>query len=430
MIEPRVKVTFGVELLTSAPIQRKQPNCCHGSSIAAKSAFSPNPTGSRAGPVQLYVRMASVEYRDIVLESPLFCIAGAKLYRRVGGTLGQSILWEQQHMLKFLGVRDPVAYRKQQHKRGYLDRLCADWTLPDGSWVAGDARLGKTIVLATSLITPWLLSQISPRGGTARESTREQARVLLLSFSAMFLRGLQHMPPATRIRVRLPCGAFAGELPLSSADSVPDDRSFVSFAPELGGVWARLQEGLQGKWHLPDMSSASAIDWCVFAHAYKTFTGSHDAVVLGMMSSLAREANNAIATCIELWLLQIYVPSVTGLERVQILLGKSGRQRVRMDSYTKAGALWKCKQSHGSTSTFLAAALDDPKLDCAINRAVANIYLGKVSSVFADTRRLMWTWDPGSYSGHEYNLGLAYSVDIRKAATVPPKVDLPKRSSR
>ena len=103
----------------------------------------------------------------------------------------------------------------------------------------------------------------------------------------------------------------------------------------------------------------------------------------------------------------MYVPGMSGSEKVRELLTKGGLRRVRMDDWTKAGATWKARQAHGSSSTFLEAATGDRHLDDAITRAFCNIFFAKVATEFCGVRRLSLAWDPGTYSGHQSNVGLA-----------------------
>ena len=137
-----------------------------------------------------------------------------------------------------------------------------------------------------------------------------------------------------------------------------------------------------------------------------------------LASSLAVDANRTMATTIEVLLPVKYVPSLSGREKNRELFTKTGR-RGPVDPYTKAGALWRARQAHGSSRTFLHGCLGHRNLDPAITRALGNMYLAKVKPAFSQVRRMSWAWDPGSYSGHRYNLGLAHSIDNDLAATLP-----------
>ena len=140
-----------------------------------------------------------------------------------------------------------------------------------------------------------------------------------------------------------------------------------------------------------------------------------------ILHSLRIHALSRLSVCIDVWLLVVYAPQMTGLEVIQPLLSKGGG-RQRMDDWTKCGALYRARQAHGSSSTFLEGALRDKNLDAAITRASCNIYLSKLGEQQAHQRRWSIAWDPGTYSGHQYNIGLAYSPDSGKAMTLPVKV--------
>ena len=218
-------------------------------------------------------------------------------------------------------------------------------------------------------------------------------------------------------------GELVGEVPWSQSRRVVDSRNLCSLYPQIVEYWSAVSDALPQPWRLPAVDEACVLDWLVFVAASGSIVdGRLGSRIHPVLRSLRLDAASVMCLAIELWVMVIYVPSLTGHERVATLLGPSGRQRTRMDDYTKAGALWRCRQAAGSTNTFLQAATGDGKLDGAICRATCNIFLRKVSSAFGGVRRLSWAWDPGSYSGHQYNVGMAHSLDIGKAAAIPVKV--------
>ena len=85
----------------------------------------------RASSWTIFILMDAARCRPIVLDSRNFCVAGAKLYRDSQLELGQSLFWEQRHLLSYIGAKDQRAFRKQQAKRGALSRVCGEWGLPD-----------------------------------------------------------------------------------------------------------------------------------------------------------------------------------------------------------------------------------------------------------------------------------------------------------
>ena len=133
-------------------------------------------------------------------------------------------------------------------------------------------------------------------------------------------------------------------------------------------------------------------------------------------------ANHRFAMGLDLWLLTVYTPEMTGHEDVETLWGETGRHRQRMDELTKSAALWRCQASTGSSGTFLEGCIADKGLDQAITRATCNIYISRVISAFANVRRLHMHWDPGSYTGHSINLGMCLNVDTGCASPLPVQV--------
>ena len=140
-----------------------------------------------------------------------------------------------------------------------------------------------------------------------------------------------------------------------------------------------------------------------------------------VLDSISVEALRKIAVSIELWVLFVVVPRLTGSEQVQPLVSKNGRRYGR-DSWTQKEALLRSTAAGGSSRTFLAGALGDLHIDNAINRAACNLLFDKLRHTFQGVRRLSVNFDPGTYAGHSYNAGLVWSADNKTGAPLPVKV--------
>ena len=360
--------------------------------------------------------------RPIVLSSPLFSINGIKLYLRSGRDIGASIFWEQQHVLQFLAVVDRVNYRKMQSRRGRLEKLCCDWSFTD-AFATGDRSMGSTVVLTSPLLIVWLL-RFSRDATHNRVSARpHMVKKLLFDFDEMALQGFAAHAVYSPIQVFTGCGMFCGELHFAGGAAVRAARDLLANQPRVVELWHRVKE-LRAADHwcqgMSNIEDASMGTWLLFlevaVHTLRPGSEMRD-----LLCCIGRAVLERLCTGIELWLLLRYVPTMTGSEVVNPILKKDG-SRTRRDSWSKAVALFNAQAATGSTTTFLAGALGDKHIDSAICRSCANIYLGKLGAKMSENRRWSIAWDPGGYSGHQYNVGLAWTADSKLAVTLPVKV--------
>ena len=363
--------------------------------------------------------------KPIVLASSAFCIHGIKGYHSPARTIGQSFFWEQQHLLQYLGIpgNARVEFRKGQLKRDRLGTVCEDWGLHNDNFLTGIKSMGDTVVLSTALATPWLFAMLFKSGGRHIP----QGRHILLkqvvdSFASLAKRGIDLYSLKSALQVLNPDDAILGEVAFRGGDPVRPGRDLLSLYPELNCMFEHVREWLAADtvWSLPAaIEEASLLDWVLFAclpHADRRLVPRHRVLVRQLrIATLDR-----LAAGIEIWMLLGYCPTMTGHELVLPLHRKNGRQR--MDSWTKAQALFRARSAHGSSSTFLEGATCDRHLDDAVTRAICNVYLDKLQALHSQHRRWSIAWGPASYSGHQYNLGLAFSADTGKAMPLPAKV--------
>ena len=112
---------------------------------------------------------------------------------------------------------------------------------------------------------------------------------------------------------------------------------------------------------------------------------------------------------------------ISTIRKLGALYGKKGRRRA-MGPLEIERCVEKIKRIYGSSSTAVRAMTYDKNLDQMITHGMCLIYSRQTLAVFDSCLRLSVNWDPGSYSGFQYNCGLAYSLEADVAAVVPPRV--------
>ena len=149
----------------------------------------------------------------VALDSPQFPLSSSKLYTTDCTEPGQVFWWEQKHFLRHISITNFRNYVKNQNKRGILDRLSVEWKLQGTTWHPGHQLMGKTTLLQTQLLLPWLLHTLKPhKHAFAHQQQREQLASLLETLHAVALTGYQHANITPSIKVMIPgtfCNACA-----------------------------------------------------------------------------------------------------------------------------------------------------------------------------------------------------------------------------
>ena len=337
------------------------------------------------------------------------------------------IFLEQKHILSHLGMsRNAVAFRKGERKRDTLQRIQDSWGLPPGLWHWSQPAMSNARVLGSKMVAPWLLNQILRPGHQPSATVVRAAMAVLRSIEHIAIPALGRATCDNPLHIADARGNFIGDVRAGPEHPVvPGERSILTLFPELVARWQTVREQLPDGMELPeDIDSATYLHWLIYCRSVPRSFRLRSRELQHVCMAIARAANDRLAQGFESWVICDYLPSMTGREAVRTMMTRSGR-RTKMDSFTVAGALHRCRLAHGSSSTFLHAALDDPNLDRAINRAMTNIFLGKVQQSFGGTTRLAWAWDAGTYGGASYNIGTAWSVDKCIASPMPVQAPFP-----
>ena len=364
-------------------------------------------------------------YRTFVFDSPAVHCPGMPIYRGIGGKVGASMYWEQQHLLRHLGQRGHVEYRERQARSNLLNRLAAEWDLGENSWDA-DAVFCKTVTLCTTMVLPWLLSTCVRRGPHMADSKTQILGELLRSFGKVALEGLQHLPAVRPLAVRNATGHVVALIPAwpgAGAGSYGDVDKLENLYPEALHAWQEMDSVLPCGWRIAAIEQATMLDWMLFA-SFAHRLGSRGAL-RALLDSIKQEANKVLSLGIEVWLLAQYIPAeMSGRETVATILTKSGRQQIRRNDFSKAVALLRSSAAGGSSGAYMAGALGDAAVDNAMTRAMCSVFFDDLNTVFGggQVRRLSWAWDPGSYGGVQYSVGVCHSLDNNRGAILPVMV--------
>ena len=104
-------------------------------------------------------RMATLSStRNYAVRANVCGSATVEVHHRDIADIGRGLYWEQIFWLDFLGVRDKVAYRKNQVRRAYLERTMPRWGLASIDFAHGSSEgdaLRQTS-LTTSALIAWL----------------------------------------------------------------------------------------------------------------------------------------------------------------------------------------------------------------------------------------------------------------------------------
>ena len=350
-----------------------------------------------------------------MLDSATISCRGAKLYRELGGAIGRSIHWEQRHLLTHIGESDLVEYRKRQARRQSLANIASQWGLMETSWRPASSGPAPTVTIDSSLLGPWLLSTVVRRGPPPSPCKVVKVGRLLRSLADAAEQGIKLFPRVPPLEVQNSAGRKLAEIPTISGAQIGADMDFRSFLPRVENVWQQVSEVVHDGWELRSIDRATFFDWLIVAH----IAAKHDWMPAPLCTSIARNANKILGTGLELWLLVVYVANITGRESVACIMAKSGRQQIRRDSFAKAIAMLRAEQSHGHGSGFLHGSLGDPGMDSVLSRAACTCYLAELEKHFATVKRMSWAWDPGTYGGVSFSVGLCHSIDNDRAAALP-----------
>ena len=86
-----------------------------------------------------------------------------EIHHWIGADVGHAFFWQQRAFLAAFGYADGVAHRKQQVRRGILEKLVSDWGLPASACVhgaRGDPERLQTTVFDTSVMMAWLFTTL------------------------------------------------------------------------------------------------------------------------------------------------------------------------------------------------------------------------------------------------------------------------------
>ena len=174
------------------------------------------------------------------------------------------------------------------------------------------------------------------------------------------------------------------------------------------------------------LGDSSVAEWAYVFYGFaidklgKKFGDVFQAFARSIMPSMFK----AIAVGADLYMAYVYLQNVSGSELSQPpqrLRTQTGR-RGRMDQLTLGWTIREMNRVAGSTTTIADCVSGNTKVDQLITHASISELFANNRTCMRNTEQVSMVWDPGSYSGHQYNVSYLMDVEIRIATATPVKV--------
>ena len=120
----------------------------------------------------------------------------------------------------------------------------------------------------------------------------------------------------------------------------------------------------------------------------------------------------------ELYLFNVYIPQMTPAPVENVRCAK----RRRRSTYIEVlASLRKAREIGGSSNVVTRAAVGRKDLDCLVSTSTCLIHRERMKAAFAGATTLTAQWDPGSYSGKSWHMGLLATLRVPPSAPRRPE---------
>ena len=343
-----------------------------------------------------------------------FTIGSHRGWRMATQIPGSQYFWEQAYWFDILGISNHSAYRKDQRRDGRLQKLAA-FIGGGQEFHYGEHGGIRDVTLTSYLLLPWLLwrwhlrrsldGPMASHGGTQ-----------IAAFLSYAAQGLGYLTRQLDSFTEMINGE---QVTFTVGDNGASLDGFLELKQKSGG--------LMSQW----------LRWCAGGHElHELCKGPFEAIpniFLFLFYAMGAPWRYTIWDVCLLrlwrWLLRCiavgferYVEirgSVTDLGTVRQLVGRT--RHLRRDPYTLAAWAKKAEALGGSTSQTWCALSGSKKYDWALSTAIAVESRRLNKEMMAPHKHFSVTWDPGSYSGVSYNLGMIAAVPGNCAVDLTPK---------
>ena len=336
---------------------------------------------------------------------------GVKAYVDLVALPGEQVLWELDYYITLVGIKDWTSYKKQCLKRGTFNNIADSWGLTADSWMPPNRERGfPSLVFATVFLLPWLLHVFKKPG--KHDGTR---LTRVAAVWANLIQMVRDGAALTRQALRL---EFLDEaLGVSGSGVVLGFDKLLGIFPDLAELWERVERVLaSARFVLAPMHTATIVDWAIFSSMALPMCTKDG--LRNHLAALMRAANSLSSWCLEQWIFLHYFSHMNGREQLRVLRSATGRRR-KVDQLEKEQLIHRLRKAHGSSNSFVSACTEHSSLDHQLTLATIAVFVANVQSKFKSARNLSLCWDPGSYGGLDYNVGMCWSSDLRVAAVLP-----------
>ena len=337
-------------------------------------------------------------------------------YRR-DAEAGESFLFEQRYFLSFLGVKDGVEFRHNEHKRRHLEHIAADLPLDEHiHYIRPSDSCGfNTVVFDSMMLIAWLM-HLPPRYHRNREKLR-LIHQLIANYASISERG--YMMQA----VQTPLSVFGQDLVIGNETSLAIDLSPILCVWDVATEWRQLNAGHNGFTfkNLPENSVVQLVEFTLFV-ASREAAGEEPSP---MLTSLKKGLFKVMAMFFEVAIAGMWETGEVLENRVPItpLVGRSGHRRQRMGVAQKMKLVEDMIKHCGSDEVLLSAQHLGHGVAAVVKAARNRVYFNRVAARFANTAACCLQWDEATHGGVSVNVGLLVDVGTDHGAYLKPAVD-------
>ena len=251
---------------------------------------------------------------------------------------------------------------------------------------------------------------------------RNHIETWMSSWSNIALLGLRAESPATTIDMSI--GAQQVSLRLDADGAFENANELLSLCGDIFTKWEETPWRAKRctSFDLPPIEHARMFHWCCFFYMWccEDFGFLTEATHMCWQCDFLRALSRLVAYGVELWFASVYCPTMNWRMAAVRPLAAQKRRR-RLDPATVERWMLKSSGVGGSLSASMSALSDRKGLDSEANHKLVLLYCDRRRDIFRDSTHLALSWDPGTYSGRSWNIGVAYAPDLDVACNLTPK---------
>lgn len=359
-----------------------------------------------------------------------YCQQSVKVFVGDDPTAGpcdlSKVWWEQKYLLflgRLAGASSLKNHRKNEKQSKVFERIVKAWGFAASHVRIGDSNDPGAAASNTRMLTHvaivWLLVRL--RNAIVWKECHPDFEYAFQAWRIMT--ALPCADFASARTYRLPIGGVEFDLVVGADASLQNLDELCQLEDVLPQAWSSLCSKFSAV--LPGQPSPRPDSWMLFLF------------LLHEDKSLCRRKPPWLYAHMRWFLLEVLVLRIdwSVLDKLQIggdiwdsrgdlieLRTRSGRKH-RIDSWAHARTKQKCDLVGGSSNA-CSQIVNGPNstADWTATHCLNVMYMLGMRHHFGQVTKLCLNWDPASYSGHQYNMGLAFSSQTGVLAVMPPKV--------